>query len=623
VISGLTSARAQSDPDFVAAMLAAITEETDDAIFGQDASGVITSWNRGAERIFGYRAAEVIGCPGALLVPENLQREERTAFERVLAGRPVEHRHSRLQRKDGITVSVALAIVPLFDRNEWPMGLLTIARDLTEEEVAQSTLADAEERLREGEALSHVGSWTSDIASGQVQWSEELHRIHGVALMDFEGTASFCLGIMHPEDREPVQEAMTSAAESRSQISFTYRVVLAGGTVRHLHCRAQPQVDASARVVGFRGISQDVTERIESERELRNASERLSQTIAEMEHRSAELATVREMSDMLQSCLNTEEAYGIIAAYGIDLFPGTSGVVYRPLNTLSTLEGVASWGAVDLHDNVVDAEDCWALRRSRLHRSSSSQKELECRHVRGRTHSLSLCLPLLAHGELLGLLHIEQRSAATASTDTAVRDNTERLAQSVAEHLSLSLANLKLREHLKSQSELDVLTGLYNRRYMDSCMTRELERSTSKGNGFSLLFIDIDHFKNLNDQKGHAHGDSCLRGIASLILHDTRGEDVVCRFGGDEFVMMLPNVGWEPALERAESIRRLVEANLGVTVSIGVASAPGDGATAPQLFQQADLNLYQAKSNGRNRVVGGSNFIESFESRLTTEATHE
>jgi diguanylate cyclase (GGDEF)-like protein/PAS domain S-box-containing protein len=611
------------DGDRCAAELAAIVRESDDAIFEQDLMGIILRWNRAAGRIFGYSASEVLGQSGAVLVPVDLRHEEKSAFERVVAGRQVEHRRSRRQGREGATLPMALTIIPILGIGGAPVGALTIARDLTEEHTAQSTLAEAEARLREGEALAHVGSWTSDIVSGEVQWSEELYRVYDVALQDFDGSTEFCLSILHPEDREGVRATLTDALAKRQEVSFSYRVVTSANEIRHIHGRAQPQMDSSGRVVGLRGISQDVTDQHEAESDLRKTSEQLSQKIGEMERRNTELAMVREMSDMLQSCLSTEEAYGIIAAYGSDLFPGTDGVVYRPMSSLATLTGVASWGEASLHENVVDTEDCWALRRGRPHRATTKHRELECRHVQGDVNATNLCLPLMAHGELLGLLHLHQQSEKPDDPSCPSLVEAEQLAISVTEHLSLSLANLKLREHLKSQSEMDVLTGLFNRRHMDSCLLREMHNISNNAGELSLLLVDVDHFKRLNDDRGHAEGDTCLKSVAALLSGGTRGNDVVCRFGGDEFVIVLPEVGWETAMQRAEYIRGSVEEELGVTVSIGVASAPEDATTANQLLHHADINLYRAKTNGRNQVAGGANAGVTLASQLSNEARHD
>jgi diguanylate cyclase (GGDEF)-like protein/PAS domain S-box-containing protein len=343
----------------------------------------------------------------------------------------------------------------------------------------------------------------------------------------------------------------------------------------------------------------DATARKRAEAELRQAYKRASASVAEMERQSRELAKVSEMGDMLQSCLSAEEAYGVIAAFAAELFPSTSGIVYRPTGSPTTLEGVSTWGGATRRSSVIAADDCWALRRGRVHRAVGNRAELACRHHAFMgDHGWSLCLPLLAHGELLGLLHIRQGAGDESVVIDRHPSGAERLAVTVAENLSLALANLKLRENLRSQSERDVLTGLYNRRHMDETLEREVLRAVADDRHLSVLVVDVDHFKQLNDTKGHLAGDDALRDLARLLLRSTRGGDVVCRHGGDEFVLVLPGLERAAAVQRAEDLRQAAQEELASTISIGVASLPEDGANGHELLRNGDFYLYKAKEGG-------------------------
>jgi diguanylate cyclase (GGDEF)-like protein len=182
------------------------------------------------------------------------------------------------------------------------------------------------------------------------------------------------------------------------------------------------------------------------------------------------------------------------------------------------------------------------------------------------------------------------------------------LGMRVAEHLALAMANFRLRETLQVQSTRDPLTGLFNRRYMEESLERELHRAGREESALSLLILDLDNFKRFNDRLGHAAGDTLLRSLGEFLLAQVRREDIPCRYGGEEFVVILPKATKQDAYRRAESLREEARAQWvpygpGVTVSIGVAGYPEDAATTRSLLDSADAALYRAKAEGRDRVV--------------------
>jgi diguanylate cyclase (GGDEF)-like protein len=273
------------------------------------------------------------------------------------------------------------------------------------------------------------------------------------------------------------------------------------------------------------------------------------------------------------------------------------------------LETVASWGDV-AGDDIFGPHDCWALRRGRVHLVDDDTDEVVCPHVGSAPAGPYVCVPMMAQGETLGLLHL--RAGTGQSGPSREGDTRHRLAAPVAEHLSLALANFTLRETLRNQSIRDPLTGLYNRRYMEESLRRELARAERKDNSVAILAIDVDHFKAFNDTFGHPAGDALLSGLGALLKERIRSEDIACRYGGEEFNLILPDCTLDDALRRAEDLREAVKALRvgvrgesygGITISIGVAVFP-DGGTGPEiLLHKADEALYRAKDEGRNRVV--------------------
>ena len=321
-----------------------------------------------------------------------------------------------------------------------------------------------------------------------------------------------------------------------------------------------------------------------------------------------------ELSDMLQSCLTSAEAYPIIASSADLLMPNSSGALCILSNSRNAVEMVASWKTPALKDPVFAPQDCWALRRGRIHATSDENSSLSCVHVAQPRPQHSLCVPMMAHGETLGLLYVDTAVDQSDESVLASNESIGQLAKTLGEQASLALANLRLREALRTQSIRDPLTNLYNRRYMEESLDRELSRAVRKHTPLSLMLIDIDHFKRFNDTYGHEAGDIVLRSLGHLLQSQLRSEDIVCRFGGEEFVVILPDAPLDSARQRGEQLREATKElitefrgqTLGrVTLSIGVSTFPTNGETGALLLEAADAALYRAKKGGRDCVVLG------------------
>jgi diguanylate cyclase (GGDEF)-like protein len=230
---------------------------------------------------------------------------------------------------------------------------------------------------------------------------------------------------------------------------------------------------------------------------------------------------------------------------------------------------------------------------------------------------------MVGQGDTLGILHLEFAADAQTEIETAIgmtktdtgsgslQDSQQRLATTVSGQIALSLASLRLRETLRDQSIRDPLTGLFNRRFMEESLEREMRRAIRKNHPVSVLFIDLDHFKRFNDTFGHDAGDLVLRSVADLFRKLFRVDDVICRYGGEEFGIILPESSAENAAIRANSLREETKKMaiqyknhaLGrITLSIGVACFPDHGQTSEELLKAADLCLYESKSAGRDKV---------------------
>jgi diguanylate cyclase (GGDEF)-like protein len=239
-----------------------------------------------------------------------------------------------------------------------------------------------------------------------------------------------------------------------------------------------------------------------------------------------------------------------------------------------------------------------------------------CAHTapaHGESTKPYLCVPLVVQSELIGLLWIAFPPGAPLSGEHGPKDDNKRqLALALAEQIALALSNIRLRENLRQQTIRDPLTGLYNRRFLEESLNREMARCKRTGTVFGVLMIDVDHFKRFNDTYGHDAGDSILRTVGRVLQESSREGDIACRFGGEEFVIVLPDTDREGAASRAGRILAVVRdlhvthngKTLGsITASIGLAMHPQNGETVRALIQAADKGLYAAKGAGRDQVV--------------------
>jgi diguanylate cyclase (GGDEF)-like protein len=311
--------------------------------------------------------------------------------------------------------------------------------------------------------------------------------------------------------------------------------------------------------------------------------------VRELEQRSHEDAVLAEMAGLLQTCHSTDQAGAVVTACAARLFPTDQGALFLQDGASQPLQVLAVWGEPPL--------------------SLGNPAPAEGSVPAAAEPPGSLSVPLLAQGEHLGLLHIrlsprnDRRHAAE-----------ERVAHAIADLAALALANLRLRQDLREQAIRDPLTGLFNRRHMEESLERELRRAERRQRGLGIILLDLDHFKRCNDTFGHEAGDAVLRVIGQFLRTHIRGEDLACRYGGEEFLLILADSSLENTHRRAEQLRGEIKAlqvehagrPLGpVSASLGVAVFPEQGVTAEEIVRAADAALYQAKTEGRDRVVVG------------------
>ena len=484
---------------------------------------------------------------------------------------------------------------------------------------AREALAQSQERLSLTLHASGVAVWSWDIATSIITPDENCSAVFGLPPGQFVKTGEEFAALLHPDDRERVLQETAASIEGGADYNTDFRVVGQDGVLRYLSVRGKVYRGEDGRPYRFTGVTWDVTKRQQAEENLRLANEKLTQSLRELERLKEQAAILRKMTDLLQACSSSREAYGIVAKFCAHLFPTYAGALYMFSASRNLVKGAVTWNDPVAGDVAFEPGDCWALRRGQPHITGSGQLATACHHL-NHIPGGHACFPLMAQGTGLGILYLQSRQPDGVQIPTEFLPPEDRqLAVTVAENVAISLSNIYLQEALRIQSIRDPLTGLFNRRYLEESGERELYRMArgKKPAGFAMM--DLDHFKRFNDTFGHEGGDALLRAFGQFLREHLRKEDIACRYGGEEFCVFFGESSLDDTLRRAEQLRsevndlavKLGGQSLGViTISIGVASYPANGTILSDLVAAADSALYQAKAEGRNRVVAATAVLD-------------
>lgn len=603
--------RAEADLQFHQTLLEAQMEASEDGI-------VVVSPDR-RWLLFNRRFAELWRLPEEVIrtrsreqgLPIILGQLENEAEIRALLDwiyeEPAETHRGHMFLKDGRVVQFYTA--PVRDQAGNYHARVWFYRDITELHRAQEDLRRSGLRFQ---ALIERASDLVIVTDGRgvvTYAGPSVSRVLGYEPAELVGRLG--ARFVHPEDRPKAVEFFRAAAAEGSSLSrsIQLRIVSKDGQARVIDWLVTNLLNDPA-INGIVLNGRDVTDRVAIEEQLRQANAQLQATIRLLERRNEEYRFFAEMGELLRSCQTLEEAYQVIANFGRWLFPSGNGQLYMVNPSRNLVEAVAGWGTGQPSQDllVFAPDDCWALRRGRLHVVDQSGVAVACQHVGSGTAGAYICVPLVGRSEPLGLLHIRL-------DDPVVDEDRRRVAFELAQYAALGLAGLKMQEMLRNQAIRDPLTGLFNRRYMEESLEREIRRAIRHHSSVGVIMLDIDHFKQFNDTYGHTAGDALLQALGRLLQNSIRAEDIACRYGGEEFVLVLPDAGLEDTYRRAEQIRlRIRELTLEhhgqllapVTVSAGVAAAPDDGDSVEVLISAVDLALYQAKARGRDCVAVAS-----------------
>ncbi|MHB8218046.1 MAG: GGDEF domain-containing protein [Candidatus Sulfotelmatobacter sp.] len=420
------------------------------------------------------------------------------------------------------------------------------------------------------------------------------------------------LGIPHDEaadSRQLIAEIFAGTA-----LEKTVRQQRKDGQILDLAMHGVPLI-VNGEVRGAYLIYEDVSERIRAAAAQQHHAESLDRLVKKLELSTKQLALLSEMGSLLGCSGTVSEACAVVANSVQKLFPeAPTGALYLFKSSRDLIEAAVRWGRRDAIAPTFPPDTCWSLRRGQPHWSGPGGNGIPCRHL---THGPAecLCVPMIAQGNTVGVLHLEFERAAELRYDSrteSFRDSQQRLAVSTASQIALSLASLQLRERLREQSIRDPLTRLFNRRFLEECFDRELQLAGRKKQAIAVLFLDLDNFKRFNDTFGHGAGDLVLQSLADLFRSFFRTTDICCRYGGEEFAILLPESSSQDAGVRADALRLEVKGlrlhykgqALGeITLSAGVAAFPEHGLNSIDLLKIADQCLYASKMRGRDVVT--------------------
>jgi diguanylate cyclase (GGDEF)-like protein/PAS domain S-box-containing protein len=536
-----------------------LSDAAHDAFVAFDRIGLIRTWNQAAARMFGYEADEVLGEPASILVPRDQAEIQHDRLARVLDGERIHSVRAEGLHRDGGTVPMTMTLVPI----DGGRGGFLMARDLTEERMAQATLTEAQLRLDEAQELSHVGLWLWDAATDALQISDELYRIHGVSPLDFEGTMAAYLVLAHPDDAGTVAAALAASLESGRGLEEEYRVLRPDGSVRWIYSRAEVVTGPDGRPGGLRGVAQDVTDR--------------KRTADSLREQASLLELLRRMAVAANEAVSLEQALRICVR---DIAVHTGWIAGR-------VHFVGTETETELPTGIAVAV---RRRRPAVERVADAGER-----------NVVVAFPIVVAVEVVAVLQFFAATEPDPLLVTTVWDGANQLGR-VAERA-------RSRDELSHQALHDALTGLPNRSLLMNRLSHSLALQSRDPGTIALIFLDLDNFKLINDSLGHEAGDDLVVTVARRLERVLRTEDTCARFGGDEFIVLCDNLaGEEVAVDLAERILAAIaqpvslrgHANTVVTASAGIAIA-APGAEAEALLRDADLAMYRAKEAGRGQ----------------------
>lgn len=557
----------QKKVEDINARMAAIVESTDDAILGKTLEGIITNWNPGAEKLYGYIEEEAIGQSISILVPGDRPDEVEGIIKQIKRGELVERFETVRVKKDGEKIEVSLNISPIKNKIGEISGASSIAMNISDRKKAERALREAEFTKELALDAGRVGVFDWDLKNNILIWDDILYNLYGVSKEDFSGAYEAWSSGLHPDDKEKAEEDVQLALQGEKDFNTEFRVVRKDGSVHYINARATVFRDESGDPVRMLGVNWDITAQKRAEEELILHSEIMKNM--------AEGVYLIGADDGLIKYANPkfEEMFGYTPGEMVGQHASIVNAPTKdPLETANKIMGILNETGVwhgEIENNKKDGTHFWCDANVSVFNHQQ-------------------------YGRVLIAVH---------SDITQRKEDEEKLK-------ALTAGLVRQKKQLELLATTDSLTGLLNRRSFIERVENEIIRQQRNGKTFSIVMSDIDNFKNINDSYGHPFGDSVLIKVADTFRAKIRSQDFVSRWGGEEFILLLPETDLKGALVLSEKIRKNLESSgnwfedrkVTVTATFGISECrPQDNYL--ESIKKADQALYEGKKAGRNCII--------------------
>jgi diguanylate cyclase (GGDEF)-like protein/PAS domain S-box-containing protein len=612
IIEDLTeNKQAEKDRKSIEDKFQLVFENIYDVIMLFDAKGNIQEVSPSFLQMTGYESSEMVGKNFKeidILTPESKQALIKS-IHHVLEGNRIRMVEYDFIDKNGDIRNCEVSSSPILQDNK-VTGIICVSRNVTKRKQTEAALKESEEKYKALVENPLIGILI--IQDGKfVYVNDRVAEMHGYTPEELLNSST--LAMLHPDYRDAAVKRAIRVGKGESL----------PGIVEQKRQKKDGEVFWAATIItpiiyqGKPAIAEtivDITAAKTAQEEIKQARDKLAEAIGKLERRNYETGIISEMRDMMQVAADMNELPPIIKSNMEKLFPGAGGALFLMDPTKSELETVGRWNDFpeDIDDNIFAPDACWALRRSNVYIVEDTDIDSICPHLKHPPSNIYACIPVMDKGEIIGLLHIRDHKSMSPDDRQKLLTILKETSNSISEYLSLSMANLRLTETLKYQSIKDPLTALYNRRFLMESFTKEIVRASRKKTKITIVMIDIDHFKKFNDKWGHAAGDELLMQLGKFFRENIRESDIACRYGGEEFVILMPESDAEVTFKRAEKMRsevKNIKAFIGshrlppIALSMGISEYPTNGENVDDLLRIADDAMYKAKQEGRDRVV--------------------